>query len=59
MTAMTGRYDCVCPMTSAWQLHRAFPEAEFIVIPDAGHSAIEAGTQAALIKATDAFALLE
>lgn len=46
-------------MTSAWQLHRAFPEAEFIVIPDAGHSAIEVGTQAALVQATDAFAMLD
>ena len=38
-------------MTTAWDLHRAFPEAEFVVIPDAGHSAIEAGTEAALVKA--------
>ncbi|KAL8286447.1 hypothetical protein RQP46_004464 [Phenoliferia psychrophenolica] len=50
-----GRYDCVCPATTAWELHKAFPEAEFIMIPDAGHSAIESGTQAALIRATDAF----
>ncbi|ORY79372.1 Alpha/Beta hydrolase protein [Leucosporidium creatinivorum] len=54
-----GRYDVVCPMTTAWQLHKAFPEAEFIVIPDAGHSAIEAGTEAALVKATNSFAKLK
>ncbi|MHC5720371.1 MAG: alpha/beta hydrolase, partial [Nostoc sp.] len=36
-----GRYDVVCPMISAWELHRAWPEAEFIVVPDAGHSMSE------------------
>lgn len=46
-------------MTTAWELHKVFPEAEFTVIPDAGHSAIEAGTQAALVKATDKFAQLK
>ena len=34
-----GRYDLVCPMYSAWDLHKAFPEAKFVVVPDAGHSA--------------------
>jgi proline iminopeptidase len=29
-----GRYDVVCPMISAWELHQAFPEAEFVVVPD-------------------------
>jgi proline iminopeptidase len=48
-----GRYDIVCPMESAWELHKAWPEAEFIVIPDAGHSASEAGIQDALLRATD------
>ncbi len=51
-----GRYDIVCPMESAWALHRAFPEAEFIVVPDAGHSAYESGISKALIAATDRFA---
>ncbi|MEO0646065.1 MAG: prolyl aminopeptidase [Cyanobacteria bacterium J06650_10] len=51
-----GRYDVVCPMTSAWELHRAWPEAEFIVIPEAGHSATEPGITAALVDATDRFA---
>src|SRR5213592_4386964 len=36
-----GRYDVVCPITSAWDLHRAFPEAELIIVPDAGQSAME------------------
>ncbi|MEH2393105.1 MAG: prolyl aminopeptidase [Nostoc sp.] len=48
-----GRYDVVCPMISAWELHRAWPEAEFIVVPDAGHSMSEPGICSALIEATD------
>lgn len=35
-----GRYDLVCPMRTAWDLHRAFPEAEFTIVQDAGHSAM-------------------
>jgi proline iminopeptidase len=48
-----GRYDVVCPMVSAWDLHRAWPEAKLIVVPDAGHSMTEAGIRDALLKATD------
>ncbi len=51
-----GRYDVVCPMKSAWDLHRAWPEADFVVVPDAGHAASEKGTLSALIEATDRFA---
>lgn len=51
-----GRYDVVCPMRSAWDLHRAWPEAELVVVPDAGHSAFEAGIEAALVAAADRFA---
>ncbi|MGD1807501.1 prolyl aminopeptidase [Dapis sp. BLCC M126] len=50
-----GRYDVVCPMVSAWELHQAWPEAEFIVVPDAGHSVTERGIKDALIRATDKF----
>jgi proline iminopeptidase len=50
-----GRYDVVCPMMSAWDLHRAWPEADFKVIPDAGHSATEKGIVDALVDATDRF----
>jgi proline iminopeptidase len=53
-----GRYDVVCPMVSAWELHRVWPEAEFIVVPDAGHSIGEPGIRSALIDATDKFARL-
>ncbi|NEO17429.1 MULTISPECIES: prolyl aminopeptidase [unclassified Moorena] len=50
-----GRYDVVCPMVSAWELHRAWPEAELIVVPDSGHSMAEPGIRSALIEATDKF----
>jgi proline iminopeptidase len=51
-----GRYDIVCPMISAWELHKAWPEAEFIVVPNAGHAITEPGIQQALVNATDRFA---
>ena len=50
-----GRYDVVCPLRTAWELHHAWPEAEFRVVPDAGHSALEAGTIHELVTATDGF----
>lgn len=50
-----GRYDVVCPATSAWELHKAWPEAKFTIIPDSGHAAAEPGTRSALIEATDSF----
>ncbi|MDJ0595071.1 MAG: prolyl aminopeptidase [Pleurocapsa sp. MO_226.B13] len=53
-----GRYDVVCPMKTAWELHQIWPEAEFLVIPDAGHSVSEPGIKDALIQATDRFAAL-
>lgn len=51
-----GRYDVVCPIMSAWELHRAWPEAQLEIISDAGHSAFEPGITDALIRATDFFA---
>lgn len=51
-----GRYDLICPMRSAWDLHRAWPAAELKVVADAGHSAFEPGIRAALVEATDHFA---
>lgn len=53
-----GRYDVVCPMMSAWRLHRAWPEARLEIIPDAGHSVTEPGITDALIRAMDEFAEL-
>ena len=51
-----GRYDVVCPMESAWALHRAWPEAELIITPDSGHSAFDPPNSRALVAATDKFA---
>ena len=51
-----GRYDLICPMESAWELHQAWPKAELKIIADAGHSATEAGTVDALVTATDKIA---
>ncbi len=50
-----GRYDVVCPATSAWALHQAWPDAQLHIIDDAGHSFDEPGITHALIEATDAF----
>ena len=51
-----GRHDVCTPMMTAWDLHTAWPEAEFVVVDDAGHSATEPGIQRALRAATDRFA---
>jgi proline iminopeptidase len=51
-----GRYDVVCPMRSAWDLHRAWPEADLRVVADAGHAASENGILAQLVEATNRFA---
>ena len=48
-----GRYDMVCPIISADDLHRAWPEAEYVVVPDAGHSAWEPGITAQLVMAME------
>jgi proline iminopeptidase len=48
-----GRYDMVCPIRSADELARAWPEAEYVIVPDAGHSAMEPGIRAQLVLATE------
>ncbi len=55
-TIVQGRYDVVTPMKSAWDLHRAWPEAAFRLIGDAGHAASEPGIVDALVRATEAYA---
>ncbi len=50
-----GRYDVVCPATSAWELNQAWPQSTLEIIADAGHSASEPGIRSALIAATDKF----
>lgn len=51
-----GRYDAVCPVQNAWELHSAWPDSELNIIPNAGHSATEPGITDALVKATDLMA---
>ena len=48
-----GRYDVICPMVSADTLARAWSSAELVVIPDAGHAALEPGIRRALVRATE------
>ena len=48
-----GRYDMVCPIGSADELARAWPEASYVIVPDAGHSAMEPGIREQLILATE------
>ncbi|HYW04800.1 MAG TPA: prolyl aminopeptidase [Gammaproteobacteria bacterium] len=50
-----GRYDVVCPVRTAWELHRRWPEAELRIVPDAGHSATEPAIAEQLVAATDRF----
>jgi proline iminopeptidase len=54
-TIVQGRYDMVCPIMTADDLARAWPEARYIVVPDAGHSALEPGVRAGLVAATERF----
>ncbi len=51
-----GRYDVCTPAVTAWDLHRAWPEAEFHLVDDAGHAYVEPGILHHLIEATDRFA---
>jgi len=53
-----GRYDIVCPIVSADELARAWPEAEYVIVGDAGHSAMEPGIRSALVRATEALKTL-
>ncbi len=52
-----GRYDMVCPVVTADELYAAWPEADYVIVPDAGHSAMEPGIRSALIRATERFKL--
>jgi proline iminopeptidase len=54
-TIVQGRYDMVCPLVSAHELHRVWPQAEYRIVPDAGHSAWEPGILGALVEATQRF----
>lgn len=56
-TIVQGRYDIVCPATSAYDLKQAWPEADLVMVPDAGHAALEPGIRAALVRATERYKL--
>ncbi|MBK1696768.1 prolyl aminopeptidase [Rhodovibrio salinarum] len=51
-TIVQGRYDVICPPQSAWELKQAWPQAQHVIVPDAGHSAMEPGIRRALVAAT-------
>ena len=51
-----GRYDVICPMESAWELHKAWPGSILKIIPDAGHAASESGILSELVGSCDQFA---
>lgn len=53
-TIIQGRYDIICPMVSANRLHNAWPEADYVIVPDAGHSFLDPTLRTRLIEATDA-----
>jgi len=54
-TIIQGRYDACTPVRTAWDLHRAWPQAEFHVVPDAGHAFDEPGILELLLAATDKY----
>ena len=53
-----GRYDIICPVIQAWDLHKAWPEADLHIIPDAGHSIFEDGIKNKILEYTDRFSNL-
>lgn len=57
-TIIQGRYDMVCPPQTAWELSQNMPHAQFFMIADAGHSAMEEATCQALLAATERYKLL-
>ncbi|MGB0748120.1 MAG: alpha/beta fold hydrolase [Magnetospiraceae bacterium] len=56
-TIIQGRYDMICPAGTAYDLARAWPNADLKIIPAAGHSALEEGIRRALVAATDDMAV--
>ena len=54
-TIIQGRYDMICPIATADELHRAWPGSEMVIVSDAGHSAMDPGVREALVRATEKF----
>lgn len=57
-TIIQGRYDIVCPLETAYKLHQAWPEADYIAVPEAGHSALDPQMRSRLIEATENYKTL-
>jgi proline iminopeptidase len=57
-TIVHGRYDVVCPLQNAWELHRVWPGSWLEIVPEAGHSAAEPGITSSLVKAAIDMAVL-
>jgi len=57
-TIVQGRYDVVCPATTAWELHKQVPRFDMHIVQDAGHSCTEPGTLDLLIRATEKYSTL-
>ncbi len=55
-TIVHGRYDVICPVRNAWELHKAIPHSDLVIVPDAGHSVWEPGITSAVIDATNRYA---
>jgi len=58
ISIVQGRYDVVCPMQSAWDLHKKLSHSKLYIIPDSGHSMLELGIQKKLIELTELFSEL-
>lgn len=54
-TIVHGRYDVICAMRNAWDLHQRMAGSKLVIVPDAGHSAFEPGIISALVEATDEY----
>ena len=54
-TLVQGRYDMVCPVRTADELAAAWSKAEYVIVPDAGHSAMEPSIRSALVAAAERF----
>lgn len=48
-----GRYDAICPLATAYRLHQVWPEADYVVVPDGGHSALDPAIRSRLIEASE------
>jgi len=52
---LQGRYDVIAPMEAAWELHKAWPEANFRIVENAGHSIYDPYNSRELVAATNHF----